>query len=203
MSKEERDKREEKRLKKLENENKDTRNTSPKQRGKNEGSTDDLKKTLENRRKAIGGKQENNVRQSTQDKICANMSDMIPQLQLCSHSNSVSSSSSEEYEQNWSNDENECATPQTSQPDKKGGADTSESGYGSDNNVQSKPTSPLHFSAPKAGKPQVPPKPASLQTRPESPVIEKENGAGLTSSKFEDPSTLPFKERAKLFGNYR
>ncbi|KLT23145.1 hypothetical protein wVul_0348 [Wolbachia endosymbiont of Armadillidium vulgare str. wVulC] len=173
MSKEERDKREEKRLKKLENENKDTRNTSPKQREKNEGFTGDLEKTLKNRREVISGKQKNNVRQST---IYASMSDIIPQLQLRSRSNSVSSSSSEEYEQNWSNDENECATPQTSQPDKKGGADTSESGYGSDNNVQSKPTSPLHFSAPKAGKPQVPPKPASLQTKSEaSPAAQANN----------------------------
>ncbi|MGL9732213.1 MAG: hypothetical protein ACR5KX_05630 [Wolbachia sp.] len=79
---------------------------------------------------------------------------------------------------------------------------SSEGGYISGNNVELKLISPLH-SAPEVEEPSLPIKPANLHTRPESPLIEKENGAGLTSSKLEEPSALSFKERAKLFENYR
>ncbi|BAP00495.1 TAF4-like domain-containing protein [Wolbachia endosymbiont of Cimex lectularius] len=79
---------------------------------------------------------------------------------------------------------------------------SSDGGYISGNNVELKPISPLH-SAPEVEEPSLPLKPANLHTRPKSPLIEKENGTGLTSSKLEEPSALSFKERAKLFENYR
>lgn len=79
---------------------------------------------------------------------------------------------------------------------------SSDGGYISGNNVELKPISPLH-SAPEVEEPSLPLKPANLHTRPESPLIEKENGADLTSSKLKEPSTLPVKERTGLFENYR
>ncbi|MDR2548429.1 MAG: hypothetical protein LBC34_02960 [Rickettsiales bacterium] len=79
---------------------------------------------------------------------------------------------------------------------------SSDGGYISGNNVELKPISQLH-SAPEVEEPSLPLKPANLHTRPESPLIEKENGTDLTSSKLKEPSTLLVKERTGLFENYR
>ncbi|WP_338406724.1 hypothetical protein [Wolbachia endosymbiont (group A) of Longitarsus flavicornis] len=157
MSKEERDKREEKRLKKLENENKDTRNTSPEQQGKNENLMGDLHNTLQKRRLGISGKQKNNLQpQGNQlEGAFSKISNMIPLPR--SRSNSVSSSSSEESEQDWSDNESTYLTPLNPQLDSNKRRNSSDSDYRSG----SEPTSPLH-SVPKAGRPPIPPKPSSF-----------------------------------------
>lgn len=86
----------------------------------------------------------------------------------------------------------ERSTLQTHQPDNKKRSESPDSGCVSDDGTQSKPTSPLHFSAPKAGKPQVPPKPANLQRRSKAPPETKVDG-GVDTSK------VSFKKAHSMF----
>ncbi|MCM1002387.1 WH2 domain-containing protein [Wolbachia pipientis] len=92
----------------------------------------------------------------------------------------------------------ERSTPQTHQPDNKKRSESPDSGCASDDDAKSETISSSR-SEPKSEKPQVPPKPADLRTRPKAPPVKKECDAGPVNGEIKDPSTLPFKERARMF----
>ncbi|MCM1001562.1 MAG: hypothetical protein KTV72_04560, partial [Wolbachia endosymbiont of Melophagus ovinus] len=94
----------------------------------------------------------------------------------------------------------ERSIPQTHQPDNKKRSESPDSGCASDDNVQSKPTPPSHSSAPKAGKPQVPPKPANLQARSEASPVKKEYDADPVNGEMQDPSASSVNKPGKVNG---
>ncbi|WCR57898.1 hypothetical protein [Wolbachia endosymbiont of Ctenocephalides felis wCfeJ] len=149
--------------------------------GQQEDLMAELLKKLNVRRKGITG-----------SGVYGKMSDMIPEPQSRSRSNSVSSSNSEESEQDWCCDEDEYPPHLTPPSDNEKRGKSPDSSCESNDDAKSKPTSPL-----------LPPKPDNLQTRPKAPPVKKECDAGPVNGEIKDPSTLPVKERARMFENYR
>ncbi|MDX5462010.1 MAG: hypothetical protein O7157_00285 [Wolbachia endosymbiont of Tetragnatha montana] len=153
-----------------------------------------LREKLKTLREAASGKQKGDVESTNlQERLLEKISDRIPPPR--SRSDSVSSNSSEESEQDWSDDEDQKSIGQAfSNPQSfhKERSESPDSDYGSDDNVKSEPTPPSH-PVPKGEKPPIPPKPAGLQTKPEAPPASQVN-------EMQDPSALSIKERIALFG---
>lgn len=150
---------------------------------------DELSEKLKSRRKGISGKQEDDVQQPNNlPGVFGEISNMI--LPPRSRSNSVSSNSSEESEQDWSDEKNECSKPQSFHKER---SESPDSGNISGDDVHSKLTSPLP-PEPKAEKPLISPKPVNLKTKSEAPPA-------TTVTEVKNSSTRSVKGLTEMFNN--
>ncbi|WP_341813690.1 WH2 domain-containing protein [Wolbachia endosymbiont (group B) of Germaria angustata] len=181
-------------LKRVNNEVENAKTPGNNKDGKSQDFSDELKEKLKSRRKGIVGK--DNVQQPSNlygafSKISAIISP------LRSRSGSVSSRSSEESEQDWSDNESTYSTPLNPQLDNKKRRDSSDSGHESDDNVKPKSTTPPR-SASKVEKPPISPKPVNSKAKCEASPAAQANNVDPVNNEVQKPSSL-VSQKIKFF----